>query len=181
MSVMTKDRVANVIEVRHLYVIKKNAILEFAGVSHHHAIASDHVLAHVATAADPAIFTNPCRAFQKRTLLNDCSFADEDMVTDERLAHQFAQNAGFQSKLEITGDLFKRVPDVILVLEQLRMCRVFEVKIISGHEHFQPSRWRIECAVASAFFWIASASSRSRTFSSGTIQGRTWQNKSWFR
>ncbi|PYK24648.1 MAG: hypothetical protein DME52_10690 [Verrucomicrobia bacterium] len=58
---------------------------------------------------------------------------------------------------------------------------MFEVKIISGREHFQPSRWRIECAVASAFFWIASASSRSRTFSSGKIQGRTWQNKSWFR
>jgi len=31
--------------------------------------------------------------------------------------------------------LFERVPDVILVLEQLRMGRVFEVKKFSGRKH----------------------------------------------
>ena len=49
------------------------------------------------------------------------------MVADERLADQFAQHRWLQPKLQVTRDLFERVPDVILVFEQFRMGRVFEV------------------------------------------------------
>ncbi len=38
--------------------------------------------------------------------------------------------------LQVTGDLFERVPDVILVFEQLRVSRVFEIEKIGGRKHF---------------------------------------------
>ncbi len=57
------------------------------------------------------------------------------MVADKWLAHQLAQDGRLQTKLEVTGDLFERVPDVILVFEQLRMSRVFEVKKVGGRKH----------------------------------------------
>ena len=156
-GVMTKNGIADVIEVWHLHVVEEDAIFKFARVPHHCAFAGDHVLAHVTAAADPTIFTDPRGALQKRTLLDDRAFTNEHMVTDERLAHQLSQDRWLQAKLQITRNLFQRVPDVILVLEQFRMSGVFEVEIISGREHFQCSRWRIECAVASAFFWVARA------------------------
>src|SRR5207245_9764244 len=74
------------------------------------------------------------------------------MVTDEWLAHQLAQDRRLQTKLQVTRKLFERVPDVVLVFEQLGMGRVFEVKKIGGREHSQRSRWRIALRVASAFF-----------------------------
>src|SRR5439155_1236552 len=47
--------------MRHLHFVEENAVLELARVSHHNTVADDHVLAHVATAADPAIFADPWR------------------------------------------------------------------------------------------------------------------------
>jgi hypothetical protein len=37
--------------------------------------------------------------------------------------------------LQVTGDLFERVPDVILVFEQLRVSRVFEIEKVDGRKH----------------------------------------------
>src|SRR5919201_7069732 len=121
MGVVTKNGVAHVIEVRYLHFIQKNAILELARIPHHHAVPDDYVFAHIATAANPAIFTDPGGAFQYSALLDDRSSADEDMVADERLAHQLAQDRGLQTKLQVTGNLFESVPNVTLVFEQLRM------------------------------------------------------------
>jgi hypothetical protein len=52
------------------------------------------------------------------------------------LPHELARGLqAFKAKLQVTGNLFERVPDVILVFEQLRMSRVFEVKKIGGRKH----------------------------------------------
>src|SRR5947208_4503139 len=115
MSVMTKNGIADVVEMWHLNFVEEDAIFEFAGVPHHDAVAGDHVLAHVTTAADPAIFTEPRWAFQHRALLNNRSPANEYTVADERFSHQLAQNAGLQAKLQVAGNLFECVPDIILV------------------------------------------------------------------
>src|SRR4029077_15493883 len=135
MRVMTNDRITHVIEVRHLHFIEQDGVFEFAGVSHDYAVADDHVFAHVTTAADVAVFTDPRRAFQHRALLNHSFSADKNMVADKRLAHELAQDRGLEAKLQVTSNLFERVPDVILVFEQLRMSRVFEVKKIGGRKH----------------------------------------------
>src|SRR6266545_6014131 len=135
MRVMTDNRITYVIEVRHLHFIEQDGIFEFAGVSHDYAVANDHVFAHVTAATDVTVFADPCRTFQHRALFNNSSSANKNMVADERLAHELAQDCRLQTKLEVTGDLFERVPDVILVFEQLRMSRVFEVKKVGGRKH----------------------------------------------
>ena len=135
MCVVTNDRITDVIEMRHLHFIEQDGVLEFAGVSHDHAVADDHVFAHVAAAPNVAVFADPCRAFQHRALFDDRSSANKNMVADEWLAHQLAEDRRLQTKLQVTGDLFERVPDVILVFEQLRMSRVFEIKKVGGRKH----------------------------------------------
>jgi hypothetical protein len=90
MSVVTEDRIANVIKMGRLHFVEKNAILELARVSHNHAIPDDHVLAHVTAAPNLAIFADPCRAFQHRALLHDGTSANKNVIADEWFAHQFA-------------------------------------------------------------------------------------------
>ena len=55
MRAVTENRIADVIEMRHLRFIEEDAVLEFARVPHHHAVADDHIFAHVTTAADLAV------------------------------------------------------------------------------------------------------------------------------
>src|SRR5207247_11166134 len=98
----------------HLRFIEQNAILELARVAHHDDITGDDVLAHVATAANLAIFSDPRRALQHHALFNDRSSADEHAIADERLARWLAKDRRFQPKLQRTRDLSERVPDVIL-------------------------------------------------------------------
>src|SRR5438132_12771202 len=135
MRAITKDRIAHVIEMRRLRLVEENAVFEFARVSHDDAIAHNDVLAHVTTAADLAIFADPGRPFQDRALFDDRSATDEDRITDERFPHELAQYAGLQAELQITGDLFERVPNIILALKQLRMGRTFETKKFSRRKH----------------------------------------------
>src|SRR5262249_32960577 len=110
-----------------LCFIEQNAILELARVAHHNAIASDDILAHVATAANLAVFANPCRPLQHRALFNNRSSANEHAIADERLARELGEDSWFQPKLQVTRDLFERVPHIVLVLEQLPMSGVFKV------------------------------------------------------
>ena len=59
----------------------------------------------------------------------------KDRVADERFPDELAQHRRLQAKLQIARDLFERVPDILLVLKQLRMGRVFEAEEFSGRKH----------------------------------------------
>ena len=112
--------------MRHLRFIEQDAVLEFARVPHHHAVADDHVFPHVTAAADVAVLSDPGRPFQDRALFDNRARADENRVADERLADEFTQHRRLQAKLQITRDLLERVPNILLRLKQLWMRRVFE-------------------------------------------------------
>src|SRR5580700_515868 len=114
---VAEDGIAYVIEMWHLRLVEQDAVLEFAGVPHHHAIARDHILAHVTSGADVTVFADPSRSFEDRALFDNCSAPDEDVIADERFSDELAENAGLQSKLEIARDLFECVPDILLVLK----------------------------------------------------------------
>src|SRR4030095_6539664 len=81
MRVMADDRITDVIEVRNLHFIEQDGIFEFAGVPHDYAVADDDIFPNVNSAADVAIFTDPCRAFQHRALLDDRSSSNKNMIT----------------------------------------------------------------------------------------------------
>jgi len=95
-SVVTQDGITDIIEVRYLHFIEQDAILNSQRVTHHNAIPGDDVLAHVTAAANLAIFTNPGRTFQHRTLLNNRSSADKDAIADEWFAIRSASTAGLR-------------------------------------------------------------------------------------
>jgi len=136
MRMMTNDRITDVIEVWHLHFIEQDGIFEFAGVSHYDAIADDDIFPDIDSAANMAVFADPRRPFQYGPLFYDRSSANENMVADKRFAHELAQNGRLQTKLKIAGNLFERVPNVILVFEQFGVSRVFEIKKIGRRKHF---------------------------------------------
>jgi hypothetical protein len=119
-----------------LRIIEEDAVLELTRIPHHHAVPNDHIFAHVASASDLAILSNPRRPFQDCALLDDRPRANKDRVADERLSHQFAENRRLQPKLQVTRDLLQRVPDIFLGLEKLRMRRVFETEEFRRRKHF---------------------------------------------
>src|ERR1043166_369089 len=121
--------------MRHLRIVENDAVLELARVAHRDAVADNDVLTHVTAAADLAVLADPCGAFQDRALFDNRTAADKNIVADERFADQLAEHRRFQTKLQIARNLFERVPDVILVLEQFRMRSVFEAQIIGRREH----------------------------------------------
>src|SRR5437773_12331987 len=97
MHAKPQNRVANVIEMRHLRFIKQDAILELARVSHHDSVASDYVLAHVTATADVTVFSNPGRTFQDRALFDNRAGANEDRVADERLPDRIPPHGRFET------------------------------------------------------------------------------------
>ena len=123
---MAQDGVTDIIKMRHLRFIEQNTVLEFARVAHYDTITGDDVLAHVATASDMTLFANPSRTFYDRTLFNDGATADEDGAADERFSHQLPEYSRLQTKLQITRDLFERVPNETLIFKQLRVDGVLE-------------------------------------------------------
>ena len=103
--------------MRHLRFVAHDAILELARVPHYHAVADDDVLAHVTTAADMTSFADPRWPFYDCALFNDGAAANKDGVADKRFSHQLPEHGRLQTKLQITRDLFERVPNEALIFE----------------------------------------------------------------
>jgi len=135
MRAMTEDRIADVTEMRNLRVVENDAVFELARVAHDDAVPDDHIFAHITTAADMAVFANPGRTFHHRALLDDGAGADENRTADERLAHEFAEHRRLEAKLEITRNLFERVPNIFLRLEEFRVRSVLQVEEFRGAKH----------------------------------------------
>src|SRR2546428_5352606 len=118
--------------MRDLRFIENDAVLKFTRVAHDDAVADHNILAHVTSAADLAVLADPGRPFQDRALFDNGSATDENIAADKRAADQLAEYRRFQTKLQIARDLFERIPDIILVFEQLRVGRVFEAEELCG-------------------------------------------------
>src|SRR5262249_32693115 len=124
------------IKMGHLRFVAYDAVLEFARVPHHHAIADDYVLAHVTATTDMTFFADPSRSFDDCALFNDGAAADKDRVADERLSHQLSEHGRFQTKLQVTPDLLERVPNETLIFEQFRVGGVLECYELGRREFF---------------------------------------------
>ena len=87
MGAKAENGIADIIKMRDLCFVAHDAILEFAGVPHHYAVADDDVLAHVTTTADMTFFANPSWTFYDGALFNDGAASDKHSTADERFSH----------------------------------------------------------------------------------------------
>ena len=136
MRAKSQNGIAHIIEVGHLRFIAQDTILKLARVPHYDAIADDDVFAHVTATADMALLADPGRTFYDGALFDDGVSANEDGIADERFSHQLSQHRRLQTKLEITCDLFERVPNEALILEKLGVGSVLERDELGGRECF---------------------------------------------
>jgi len=142
MRAKAENGIADIIEMRHLRFVAHDAILEFARVPHYHAVADDDVLAHVTATPDMTLYANPSRSFYDCALFNDGAAADEDSAADERFSHRLTEHGGLQTKLQITRDLFERVPNETLIFKQLRVDGVLECYELGRREFLFKARGR---------------------------------------
>ena len=136
MRAKSQNGIAHIIEVGHLRFIAQDTILNLARVPHYDAIADDDVFAHVTATADMALLADPGRPFYDGALFDDGATANEDGIADERFSHQLSQHRRFQTKLQITCDLFERVPNEALILEKFGVGGVLECNELGGRECF---------------------------------------------
>jgi len=83
-----------------------------------------------------AFLADPGRPFYDGALFDNSASANEDGIADERFSHQLSQHRRFQTKLQITCDLFERVPNEALILEKLGVGSVLERDELGGRECF---------------------------------------------
>src|SRR5450432_2618137 len=112
MTFIAENRIAHVIKMRHLRVVEDDAVFKFARVAHHNAVADDHVLADVTAVANLAALANPRRAFDHRALLDRGSFSDKNRAAHKWLADQPSFNSRLEPELQITRNLFQRIPNI---------------------------------------------------------------------
>ena len=136
MRAKSQNGIAHIIEVGHLRFIAQDTILKLARVPHYDAIADDDVFAHVTATADMALLADPGRTFYDGALFDDGVSANEDGIADERFSHQLSQHRRLQTKLEITCDLFERIPNEALILEKFSVRGVLECNELGGRECF---------------------------------------------
>ncbi len=134
MALVAEDRVADVVEVRHLRAVKEQAVLELTRITKNRAIADEDVFADVTAVTDVAVGSDPGRAFDHRAVFDDRALADEHVWADVWLADEFALEAGAQAELQVGRDLVEGLPDVRHVLEQDAVRGALEVDVIGGRE-----------------------------------------------
>ena len=121
--------------MRYLGVVKDDAIFEFAGISKYDAVADDDVFAYVAATAYFAVVSDPGRAFDGRSVLDQCATADVDIFTDKRSAHDPAINSRFEAELKIAANLLQDIPYLCAVVENSPMLCLIEIKKIRWRKH----------------------------------------------
>src|SRR4029077_4407989 len=73
----SKNRIADVIKMRHLSFVENDAVLELARVAHDDTVADDDILADVAAAANLTILADPGRSLQNCALFDNGAAANE--------------------------------------------------------------------------------------------------------
>jgi hypothetical protein len=128
--------------VGYLRIVKNDAILEFAGISKHDAVADDDVFTDIAATSYLAVAPDPGRPFDGGAVLDDRTFADIDMLADKRPAHNSGINGGFQAELKIAPDLFEDIPDLRAVIEDSSMLCLVEIEKIRRRKHRRRGRFK---------------------------------------
>ena len=132
---LSENRVADVVEMRNLGFVEDEAVFKFRGISRDDAIAEDDIFANVATITNLAVLTDPSWAFDHGPLFDHRALADKDGTAHKRLADEASVEAGFHAELQVAGDLWKCIPDVLDVLEKGAVLAVAEVKKFVDGKH----------------------------------------------
>ena len=110
MHLRAEDRVADVIEMRHLAAVEEDAVLDLARIADDRARADDDVLADVGAVANLAVRPDPRRALDVGAGLDHRALADVDVLADDRLADEPAVVGRDESVLEIVRPAWAGFP-----------------------------------------------------------------------
>ncbi len=127
-GLVAEDGISDVIVMGHLGLVENEAVFELAGVSGDDAVADDDILTNVTPAANLTALADPGGALDHGALLDDGTGPDKDGIADEGFAYEAGMNGGFQTELEIGGNLGKGLPDILEILENDAVLRTAKIK-----------------------------------------------------
>src|ERR1043166_6148190 len=132
---MAENGVANVIEMRRDSVVEKHRVLYLAGIADNAVVADDHLLADVGVMTNLAVAANNGWPLYHRAVLDDCSFANEYILTDKGHAFTTIPQGRFQIRVQVSLDCFQRIPRVFASVKDCCVLALAEIKQICRFEH----------------------------------------------
>jgi hypothetical protein len=135
MRLIPEHRIPHVIEMWYFRVIKNDAVFELARISKDNAIADDHVFPDITAASNLAVIPDPGWTFDRRSIFDQGTPADIDILTDEWTAHNATVDCRFEAKLKITSDLLERVPNMRAVIKDRAVFCLVKIQKIPGSKH----------------------------------------------
>src|SRR5450432_3150429 len=121
MRAVAEDRVTDVIEMRDLHLVEKQAVLELAGVSEHRAVTDHDVLTDVRSMSDLTIPADPCRPLYHRAVFDHSAFADENIGPDERRPHDVTVIRRLEMPGQVLTQVRQRFPGLLRAIEDARV------------------------------------------------------------
>ena len=134
-GLVAEDRVADIVEVRNLCLVEDEAIFKFRGIPGHDSIAEDHIFPDVTPIPNFAVLADPSWTFDHGSLFDDCAFADKNSAAHERLADESAVYARFETELQIVGNFWQHIPDMLCVFKKGLVLAVAEIKKFVDGKH----------------------------------------------
>jgi hypothetical protein len=89
-GLVAEDRVADIVEVWNLCLIKDEAVFKFRRISGHDAVAEYHIFANVTPIPNLTVLADPSWTFDHGPLFDDRAFADKYSAAHERLTDEAA-------------------------------------------------------------------------------------------
>src|SRR5260370_30759923 len=99
------DGIADVIEVRHVGIVKKQRVFDLAGIADHAVVADEDVFAHISVMTDLAVAPDDGWALNHRAVLDHRALANEHLFTDKGNALTVVAQLGAEVGLKISCDL----------------------------------------------------------------------------
>jgi len=134
-GLVAENRVADVVKVGDLSLVEDEAVFKLRGISGHDSIAEDHVFPDVAPIPNFAVLADPCWTFDHGPLFDDRAFADKYSAAHERLPDEAAMDARFEAELQIGGNFWQHIPDMLGVLKKGLVLAVAEIKKFVDGKH----------------------------------------------
>src|ERR1051325_6027568 len=102
--------------MRNLRIVEENRILDLTGISHHAAIADDHVLADISIMPNLTVSTDNGRPFDHRAFFHYGPFADQDPIFT------------WDADADVGGDFRQYFPRKFALGKYFRVLRLLEIK-----------------------------------------------------
>jgi hypothetical protein len=134
-GLVTKDRISDVVEMRHRGVIEKQRVLQLARIADYALVPNNDVFPKIGIVAKFAIAANDGRAFDHHPIFDDGAFADKNLLADIGDAMAPVVEGGAEMAKKERFDSLESFPGILAAFKNCHVFGLAEVEQIRRLEH----------------------------------------------